>query len=56
MLEKYKSDADEKVELQINQKTANVANQFRKVNQAQKNLEERNRRQAESQERYSDKK
>ena len=41
MIEKFKNDREEKKDQQIAQKTANAAVQFKKINNAQKIVENR---------------
>ena len=54
MIEKFKGDKEDLKQKQIAQKTANAAQHFRKVNMAQKELDDRMRREAMNREKRSD--
>ena len=56
MIESYKNERHDLKQVQIAQKSSNAAVQFRSVNQAQKEMELRQRKQADLAERNSDKK
>ena len=50
MIESFKSDAMDRKEAQINMKTTNAAQQFRKINIVQKEMEQKQKRIAEERE------